>query len=127
MTGQNQTPRYFDLKLYQEIIFLQKYFKGKWIVENVEPYYKPLIRHTFRLGRHLFWGNFNIGYIEPPKANNFINQDDPKELMNWLDIHYEGNIYYDGNHSPAQVLRNAVHPIIGKHILEHSKELNLFT
>jgi DNA (cytosine-5)-methyltransferase 1 len=126
MTGQNQKPRYFDLKLYQEIIFLQKYFKGKWVVENVDPYYKPLIKHTFRLGRHLFWSNFQIGFIEPPKAKNFIKSEDPNQLMDWLGIHYEGNIYYDGNHCPAQVLRNAVHPVIGEHVIKFIEEKNLF-
>ena len=30
---------YPDMSLYQEIIFLQKFFKGKWVVENVIPCY----------------------------------------------------------------------------------------
>jgi len=34
---------YPDMKLYQEIIFLEHYFKGKYVVENVIPYYEPLI------------------------------------------------------------------------------------
>ncbi len=40
-------------------------------------------------------------------------------MMEWLGIHYEGNIYYEGNHDPVQVLRNAVHPKVGKHIFDH--------
>jgi hypothetical protein len=35
---------YPDMNLYQEIIFLQKWFKKLWIVENVQPYYEPLIQ-----------------------------------------------------------------------------------
>ena len=35
--------RFPDMKLYEEIIFLKHFFKGKWVVENVKPYYKPLI------------------------------------------------------------------------------------
>ena len=31
------------MKLYEEIIFLDNYFKGKYVVENVIPYYEPLI------------------------------------------------------------------------------------
>ena len=31
------------MKLYQEIIFLEYYYKGKWIVENVIPFYEPII------------------------------------------------------------------------------------
>jgi len=37
------TAIYPDMKLYEEIIFLQNYFDGKWCVENVTPYYEPLI------------------------------------------------------------------------------------
>ena len=33
--------RYPDMSLWQEIVFLQKWFKGKWIVENVKSYYPP--------------------------------------------------------------------------------------
>ena len=36
-------PKYPDMKLYEEIIFLDNYFKGKYVVENVIPYYEPLI------------------------------------------------------------------------------------
>lgn len=46
--------RYPDMSLYQEIIFLQKFFKGKWVIENVKPYYKPLIMPTFQIDRHFF-------------------------------------------------------------------------
>ena len=45
---------YPDLKLYEEILFLDTHFSGKYVVENVIPYYKPLIaakkkRKTFIL------------------------------------------------------------------------------
>jgi DNA (cytosine-5)-methyltransferase 1 len=39
-------------------------------------------------------------------------------MMDWLDIHYEENIYYGNNHCPAQILRNCVHPVVGKHIMD---------
>ena len=32
-----------DMKLYQEVIFLQHFFKGYYCIENVIPYYTPLI------------------------------------------------------------------------------------
>jgi DNA (cytosine-5)-methyltransferase 1 len=50
---------YPDIKLYEEILFLQHYFKGKYVVENVIPFYEPLIPASKR-GRHLFWTNFPI-------------------------------------------------------------------
>ena len=53
-------PVYPDMKLYQEILFLQHYLKtGKYVVENVIPYYEPLIQAQKR-GRHLYWCNFNL-------------------------------------------------------------------
>ena len=42
--GKNKTKVFPDLKLYEEVLFLQHYFKGKWVVENVKPYYEPLIK-----------------------------------------------------------------------------------
>ncbi len=35
-------PKYPDMRLYQEILFLKHHFKGLWLVENVCPYYEPL-------------------------------------------------------------------------------------
>jgi DNA (cytosine-5)-methyltransferase 1 len=111
--------RYSDMSLYQEILFLQHFFKGKWVVENVKPYYEPLVRPSATLGRHYFWSNFRIGKFEIENFPNFI-QDDTVEgvqrLKDWLGIHYEGNIYYKDNHSPGQVLRNCVHPLMGSYV-----------
>lgn len=39
-------PEYPCMKLYQEILFLQGYFKGRWCVENVISWYDPLIPPT---------------------------------------------------------------------------------
>ena len=53
-------PVYPEMSLYQEILFLQYNYHGKWVVENVKPYYKPLIEPTIELQRHYFWANFEI-------------------------------------------------------------------
>ena len=111
--------RYVDLSLYQEILYLQHFFKGKYVVENVVPFYEPLIEGK-KLGRHMYWSNFDIGdYVEPVPKNfiNLANLAGKKKLMDWLDIHYEENIYYGNNHCPSQILRNCVHPNEGKAIL----------
>ena len=111
--------RYPDMALYQEIIFLTHFFKGKWVVENVNPYYEPLIPAK-KMGRHLFWSNFEFEHFDVQRPADFINQADVAgklKLMDWLGIHYEENIYYGDNHCPAQILRNCVHPKIGEHIL----------
>ena len=45
--------RYPDMKLYEEIIFLKHFYKGKYCIENVIPYYEPLIKGIER-GRHAY-------------------------------------------------------------------------
>ena len=50
---------YPDMSLYQEIILLDKFFSGKWIVENTIPYYEPLIKEQ-KVGGHIVWSNFLI-------------------------------------------------------------------
>lgn len=113
--------RFPNMALYEEIIFLDNFFKGRWIVENVVPYYKPLIEPTKKVGRHLFWANFEFEAEDVKRPVNFINMANvagKKALMEWLGIHYEENIYYAGNHCPAQILRNCVHPDLGKQIFD---------
>lgn len=52
--GMGRQIKYPDMALYQEIILLQHHFKGQFAIENVIPYYKPLIRPTIELHRHFF-------------------------------------------------------------------------
>jgi len=58
--------RYPDMKLYEEILFLQHFADRLWVVENVQPYYEPLISAQ-KIGRHLFWSNFRIVANKQPK------------------------------------------------------------
>lgn len=119
-SGKNRKPRLPDLLLYELKIWLDYNYKGKYVIENVIPYYSPPIEPSVKIGRHLFWSNFEISdnfYIKQPK--NFINKttvSGSEELKKWLGINYKGNIYYNGNHNPAQVLANCVHPKIGLHV-----------
>ena len=109
------------MSLYQEIIFLQNYAKCSWVAENVVPYYEPLIAPTKRVGRHLFWSNFDFTATEVPTPKDFINLCNlagKKALQDWLGIHYKENIYYGSNHCPAQILRNCVHPELGRQIFD---------
>ena len=115
----HQNRKYPDMALYQEVIFLQHFFKGLWVVENVKPYYEPLIQPTAVIGRHYFWANFEIAPFDISNHPNFIKSATSAEtesLKAWLGIDYPGNIYYDGNHDPGQVLRNCVHPSLGEHV-----------
>jgi len=75
----NYPVSYPDMKLYQEIIFLDKFFDGKYCVENVIPYYEPLISAQKR-GRHLYWANFKL-----PKD---LNCKAPKSSWNQPGLSY---------------------------------------
>jgi DNA (cytosine-5)-methyltransferase 1 len=104
--------RYPDLKLYEEILLLQHFFDGPWCVENVVPFYEPLIPAQVR-GRHAYWASGSIpNYCEPVPTDfiNLANMAGKHKLMDWLGIHFDENIYVGDNHCPAQVLRNCVHP-----------------
>ena len=111
------------MKLYEEILFLQHFFEGEWIVGNVVPYYEPLVKPTEQVGRHLFWSSYSFKADDvkrPPGFINMANVAGKNALMDWLGAYYEENIYYAGNHCPAQVLRNCVHPDLGLQIFEQS-------
>lgn len=108
-----------NMELYEEILFLKHFHKGHSVVENVQPFYSPLIEPTVVVGRHCFWSSYSFEADDVKRPSNFINMANvagKKALMEWLGIHYEENIYYKGNHCPAQVLRNCVHPNLGSQI-----------
>src|SRR3990167_3972253 len=68
---------YPDMTLYQEIILLQTWFKGKYCVENVISYYEPLIK-PIESNSHYFWTNFPIRKLENKKRG--IGFDIPNEV-----------------------------------------------
>ncbi len=122
-----KTKRYADLKLYEEIIFLKYNFKGGWAVENVIPFYVPLIPGIV-LGRHMFWtghkvrdGEFNsfpMKWHGPTGAKN--NAERRNAFIKWLGL----KLKYDelvklpqANHDPEQFLRNCVPPRLGLHVI----------
>jgi DNA (cytosine-5)-methyltransferase 1 len=113
---------YPDMRLYQEIIFLDKHFKGKYCVENVMAYYKPLIEPQ-KVGRHWYWANFKIPDIKV--APTHIAQQSkeysksPVRIFNTSD--YEKLYGYDlSKYSGVDkrlLLINCVEPEIGLHII----------
>lgn len=77
--------KYPDMKLYQEIILLQSFFKGKYVIENVKPYYKPLINPTFSIDRHNFWSSNFI--LTPTFINNYTSiRDDIYKMAEKYEI-----------------------------------------
>lgn len=97
---------YPDLKLYEEIIFLDNFFKGKYVVENVIPYYEPLIPAKKR-GRHLYWTNFNLpnDLGERKGLNNMIEKGSIKELSEFHNYDFKK---YKGKQRVIKMARNLV-------------------
>ena len=109
-----------DMKLYEEILFLQYYFKGKYVVENVIPYYNPLIEAKKR-GRHLYWTNFNLpNSLNGREYRISGNKKNPlnNELQKLYEFHKIDLSSYKGNQKVLKIARNLVDYEAGKTILE---------
>lgn len=102
-----------DMSLYSLIIFLQHFCKDKlWVVENVVPYYEPLIKPTIKLDRHLFWSNFKIiekEFEKPDVKHNKVTGQTDRYGINLKGIQLK--------HRKDQIIRNCVNPELGNHIL----------
>mgnify|MGYP003137826753 FL=1 len=106
---------YPEMSLYQEIIFLDTHFKGKYVVENVIPYYKPLIEAQKR-GRHLYWANFNLPQnLSNRKAKVGSGTNEVSKLCDFHDIDLST---YKGKQRKDKVARNLVDYEAGKTILD---------
>lgn len=109
---------YPEMDLYQEIILLQYYAKKhtKWVIENVDPYYEPLIKPTKKLHRHFYWSNFPIG--------NFDVTDDRKHMdIKVNSTVYGFNIYNSSIKNKVKSLRNMVDPELGLYILDCARNI----
>jgi len=104
-----------DMKLYQEIILLQHFFKGKYCVENVIPFYEPLIPAKKR-GRHLYWTNFNLpSDVGERKINGGLLNNDIDVLCEFHDYDFRK---YKGTQRMDKMARNLVDYEVGKTILD---------
>jgi len=111
---------YPDMSLYQEIILLQYQGRAKYAIENVIPYYLPLIPPTKKIGRHLFWSNFPLPNLRVGKTNVACAK------ISELESTYGINITIPQDEmSDKRALRNCVDPKIGKAILEAINEPTL--
>jgi len=102
-------PKYPDMRLWQEIIFLQNWFGGKWVVENVIGYYDPLLIPQ-EVGKHYVWANFIIPRMKEQDRlhNNPINKLSERKGFD-LSKHNLG-------HRKDQILHNCTEPELGLHI-----------
>ena len=97
------------MNVYQQIILLQNWFKGRFVIENVLPYYDALIKPTIQLGRHVFWSNFRI------EKKEFHNIDVARSTQEQLAVDLDMPI---PRLKPRLLLRNCVNPKLGLHILD---------
>ena len=117
--------KYPDMKLYEEIIFLDTFFNGKYCIENVIPYYDPLISAKKR-DRHLYWTNFNLpNLLSRRKSPNMAAQEAGRQKYKKLnkkvfDVFCEFHDYdfkkYKGNQDLGKMSRNLVDYEAGKTI-----------
>ena len=127
--------RYPDYKLWQEIIFLKHFFKGKYVVENVKSYYEPIYTPQV-VGRHYYWANFTIpdkqvDYVQIGTMNRSASKDAQRkaiireaQIPELTDLH---GLDLTGVKlkNKRQILRNCVLPEIGLHIFNAmTKELS---
>lgn len=123
--------RYPDYKLWQEIIFLKHFFKGKYVVENVKSYYEPIYEPQV-VGRHYYWANFpippkEINYTQIGTTNRSASKDAQRkaiireaQIPELTDLH---GLDLTGIRlkNKRQILRNCVLPEIGLHIFNASQ------
>ena len=112
-------PVYPDMKLYQEIIFLEHHFKGKYCVENVISYYDPLMPAQNR-GRHLYWCNFKLPSDLKSRQKNFGDSKNgaTESLISWNKYHDYDFKKYQGDQLVLKIARNLVDYEAGRTILE---------
>lgn len=121
-TGQYSPPKYPDMALYQEILLLQGYFQGKWCVENVVAWYKPLIPPT-EFGKHWFWTNFYFPILDTDNRG-MGNNENVKERAEKLGFDLSK---YKGI-DKRLAIRDCTEPEVAKHILgwAFKQETSLF-
>lgn len=106
-------PIYAEMSLYQEIIFLETHFEGKYCVENVIPYYEPLIQGK-QIGRHIYWTNFKL-------PNNLNERDftgimcggSNDEVRQLCEFHEIDISSYKGEQRKDKIARNLVDYEVG--------------
>ncbi len=108
--------KYPDMALYQEIIFLEYYYDGKYVVENVIPFYDLLIQGHKR-NRHIYWTNFNLPSILSERKNPDLGRT--KNVVDALSKFHDYDFKkYKGKQSIQKVARNLVDYEAGKTILD---------
>ena len=101
--------------LYQEILFLKHWFKGKWVIENVISYYDPLVK-PYIIGNHYYWANFNI--LNKKEENRMIIRMSDNDLIKDKQKRYGVDLikYEIFKRFKVKMLNNMVEPKTGLHV-----------
>ena len=110
-------PIFPDMTLWQQIIFLNGFCDAKYCVENVIPYYEPLIQPTKKLHRHFYWTNFRIADYNEHEKNRIHNSIQDKDDLYGFSV-ADSNIK-----NKRKALRNMVDPALGLHILNAARNI----
>jgi DNA (cytosine-5)-methyltransferase 1 len=106
-------------EIYGLSIYLEKRFPNiPYVIENVKPWYNPLIPPSVKLGRHYFWSNSRI----PGKVFQKLRID--YLTFNQMAIEYGLNVKRIrplGKLDRRKIIRNCVQPEIGKYIFDFMK------
>lgn len=103
-----------DMELYKFIIFLKHFCRDKlWVVENVVPYYEPLIKPSGKLGRHLIWCNFVFKEIEIKENEVKHNKVTGQTARYGIDLKQ-----FKLKHRKDQIIRNCVNPKLGSYLFD---------
>lgn len=117
-------PEYPNMMLYQEIIFLEHHFDGKYVVENVIPYYEPLIPAQKR-GRHLYWANFMLPKnIAERSMRGVMCGQSNDELKKLCEFHNIDVSTYTGKQSKTKIARNLVDYEVGLTIFNTARNIH---
>jgi len=104
--GNRYPVHYPDMRLYQEILFLDNFCRCKWAVENVVGYYEPFMC-PLEIGNHYIWSNFFIENRDFKRCN--INNITIKDsVLSGIKISTRKDA----------ILRSMVNPKLGLHIFE---------
>lgn len=105
--------QYPDMHLYEEVLALQQYAPGGWVVENVIPHYNsgvPLVP-AVEIGRHLYWSNFDLRSWDTPMDD--VRNRSVAELQK----HHGIDLTPFDLPNKREALRNCVTPEVGEYVL----------
>jgi len=97
-----------DMRLWDLINYFKELSKP-FIVENVKPYYKPLIKPTLKIRRHYFWSNLPLEPFEFEKSPKGFTRMSIEDWRIYHNVPKEAITHIRDLKRRRQILRNMVH------------------